>query len=189
MTSRNSTGILALLLSVTAVSGTVAQTPSSPAKMPQHQDSTKRMKDMKGMPGSGMSGRIAGPHQVLAMAYRDNIATFGRALRGQLAASPTVNLDLARPTVAEMRRSFGQMKEHHQAQMMGMDNPKPAMAEPMQHMEAHLTAVGEHLTALESELNAATPSPARASEHTAMILKECAGMFSMPAKAKPHQMQ
>ena len=46
----------------------------------------------------------------------------------------------------------------------------------------------QNLTALESELNAATPSPARASEHTNMILKECAGMSSMPAKGKPHPM-
>ena len=194
MTSRHSASILILLLTTAAGSGLVAQKPASPAKMPQHQDSMKAMKgmkdmkDMKGMHGAGMSGMMGGPHHVLAMAYRDNIATFGRALRGQLASSPTVNLDLARPAVAEMRRSFDQMKEHHQAQMM-MDNTKPAMSEPMKHMEAHLSAVGEHLTALESELNAATPSPAKASEHTNMILKECGGMSPMPAKAKPHQMQ
>ena len=88
-----------------------------------------------------------------------------------------------------MRRSFDQMKAHHQAHMMMADNTNPAMSEPMQHMEAHLTALAEHLTALESELNAATPSPARASEHTNMILKECAGMSSMPAKGKPHPME
>ena len=187
MTSRHSTGILILLLTAGAGPGLVAQQPASP-KMPQHQDSTKAMKDMKGMHGSGMSGMTGGPHQVLTMAYRDNITTFGRALRGHLASSRTVNLDLARPAVAEMRRSFDQMKEHHQAQMM-MDNTKPAMSEPTQHMEAHLTAVGEHLSALESELNAGTPSPARATEHTNMILKECAGMSSMPAKSKPHQSQ
>ncbi len=178
---------LALLLSVVIVPGVVAQRPASPARMSQHQDSTKDMKDMKGMHPGGMMG---GPHQILAMAYRDNIAIFGRALRGHLASSATVNLDLARPAVAEMRRSFDQMKEHHQAQMMMADNPKPARSEPMQHMETHLTALGEHLTALESEINGAAPNPARASEHTDMILKECAGMSPMPAKATPpHQMR
>lgn len=193
MRSRHPTSILAVLLGVATVSGMAAQTPTSPAKMPQHHDSANGMKGMKGMHGSGMTGMMAGPHQILAMAYRDNIVTFGRALHGQLGLSPTVNLDLARPAVAEMRRSFDQMKEHHQAHMQMMmtmkDNMKPAASEPMQHMETHLTALGEHLTALEAELNVATPSAAKASEHTAMVLKECGGMSSMPAKTKPHQMK
>ncbi len=171
--------LLAFLMGGTAVTG-MAQTPAP--KMPQHQEG------MKGM--EGMSGMMGGPHHVLAMAFRDNLATFGRALQGHVAKSTTVTLDLARPAVAEMRRSFDQMRLHHPAQMMMMaEHPDPAMSGTMQHMETHLTALGGHLAALESEVNVSTPDPKRVSEHTGAILKQCAEMSAMPAKAKPHQMK
>ena len=174
--------LLALLM-CGATATVMAQTPTpSPTKMPQQQDS------MKGM--QGMSGMMEGPHHVLAMAYMDNLATFARALGAQVTQSKTVNLDLARPAVAEMRRSFDQMKQHHQAQMTMMgDGAKPPMSEMMQHMETHLAALSEHLTALESEVNASTPDPKKVSEHTTEILKQCAGMSAMPGNAKPHQMK
>jgi hypothetical protein len=180
------TSILAILLSASAVPDLTAQNPTSP---PHHQDSTKA-KAKKAMPDAmRMSAMMKGPHQVLAMAHRDNIATFARALRGHLAASTVIDLELARPAVAEMRRSFDQMKAHHQAQMMMVhDSTKAAMPESMRHMETHLTALGEHLSALESDLSGSTPNQSSVSEHTAAIMKECAGMSSMAAKGKPHQM-
>lgn len=61
------------------------------------------------------------PHHVLAMAYRDNLVTFTQALQGQVRQSKTVNPDLARPAVAEMRRSFDQMRQYHQTQMSMLD--------------------------------------------------------------------
>jgi short-subunit dehydrogenase involved in D-alanine esterification of teichoic acids len=147
--------------------------------MPQHQEGMK-----------GMQGMMEGPHHVLAMAYRDNIATFARALRSQVDQSKTVNLDLARPAVSEMRRSFDQMKQHHQAQMSMMaDQTKPAMSGTMQQMETRIATLNEHLTALESEVNASTPDPKKVSEHTSEILKQCAGMLAMSGKPKPHQMK
>lgn len=178
-------GLLALLMSGAMATG-IAQAPTpTPAKMPQHQEG---MKGMKGM--QGMSGTMEGPHHVLAMAYRDNLATFARALRAQVSQSKTVNLDLARPAVAEMRRSFDQMKQHHQAQMTMMgDQTKPGMSGKMQQMETHVAALNEHLTALESEVNASTPDPKKVSEHTTEILKQCASMSGMPGKARPHQMK
>jgi small-conductance mechanosensitive channel len=185
-------GLLALLMSgPTAV---VAQVPTpSPGKMPQQQDSMKKMQ--------AMSAMMEGPHHVLAMAYGENLARFAQALQAQVTKSKTVNLDLARPAVAEMRRSFDQMKQHHQAQMAMMgdqtkppmammgDQTKPPMAGMMQEMETHLTALGNHLTALESEVNASTPDPRKVSEHTTEILKLCAGMSAMHANAKPDQMK
>jgi cytochrome c556 len=174
--------LLALLMCGATATG-MAQVPTpSPGNMPQQQDSMKRMQ--------GMSGMMEGPHHVLAMAYRDNLATFARALQEQVTKSKTVNLDLARPAVAEMMRSFDQMKQHHQAQMTMMgDQTKPSMSGMMQQMETHLTALSNHLTALESEVNASTPDPNKVSEHTTEILKQCAGMSAMPGNAKPHQMK
>ena len=148
--------------------------------------SMKGMKDM-----SGMHDKMTGPHHVLAMAYGDNLATFARALRGNVSQSKTVNLDLARPAVAEMRRSFGEMQLHHKAQMAMMgDQAMPAMSADMkQHMETHMAALSDHLTALESEVNGSAPDPKRVSEHATEILKECAGMSAMPGKGKAHKMK
>ena len=181
--------LVALLMSGAVATGMAQPAKPPPAKMPQHQDS---MKAMHAMPG--MNGMMEGPHHVLAMAYRDNLTTFAKALQGHAAHSKTVNLDLARPAVAEIRRSFDQMQQHYQAQMQMMtmmmgDSMKPAMSGMLQHMETHLAALGEHLTALESEVNASTPDPKKVSEHLTEILKHSAGMSAMPAKAKPHQME
>lgn len=70
------------------------------------------------MPASaGMQGMMAGPHHALAMAYGENLATFARAVHADASRSNMVSTELARPATAEMRRSFEQMKAHHQAQM------------------------------------------------------------------------
>lgn len=118
---------LFLLLSGAAATG-LAQAPApSPDKMPQHQAGMKEMK--------GMSGMVSQPHHVLAMAYRANLETFARALLASSTKSKAVDVDLARPAVAEMRRSFDQMRQHHQAQMTTMgDKPmgdKPISDRPM----------------------------------------------------------
>ena len=177
--------LVTLLMSGVTSTGMAQASKTRPGKMPQHQDGMKDMKDMK-----GMQGMMGGPHHVLAMAYRDNLATFARALRGQVTQTKSVNLDLARPAVFEMRRSFDQMREHHQAQMKMMgDHAERPMPPGMQHMDTHLAALGEHLTALESEVNASMPDHRQVSEHATAILKQCAEMSAMPAKAKPHQMK
>ena len=180
-TMRPAASLLALLMG--SVATALAQAPTSPpGKMPQHQEAMQ-----------GMSGMMGGSHHVLAMAYRDNLATFAKALQGQVVHSKTVDLDLARPAVAEMRRSFDQLQQHHQAQMEMMtmmgDSAKAPVARTMQHMDTHLTALGEHLTALEAEVNGSAPDPKKVSDHTAEILRQCAGMSAMPAKAKPHPME
>ena len=201
---------LALPVSGMATTGMAQTGKPAPAAMPQHQDATKAK--------PGMGGMMMGPHHALAMAYRDNLVTFTRAVQRQASGAKTIDLDLARPAVVEMRRSFDQMQLHHQAQMsmmgddmkakmgddmkakMGDDmkhptseTKKPTMA-MMQQMETHVTALKEHLSALESEVNASVPSPKSVSTHTAEILKHCAAMPGMSAKAKPaaaksHQMQ
>jgi|KBSSwiStaDraftv2_1062776.scaffolds.fasta_scaffold110895_2 hypothetical protein len=176
--------LLAVLIGGAATASS-AQTPTPPPpKKAQHGESMKDMHDMHGM---GMMMNM--PHHVLAMAYRDNLVTFAKALRGQVAQSKSVNVDLARPAVAEMRRSFDQMKQHTGAQMSIMsDSAKKAMAGMMQGMETHTSALAGHLSALESEVGGNAPDPAKVSEHTSEILKQCAAMAAMPAKAKPHTM-
>lgn len=174
-------GLLIVLASAATATG-VAQTPTPPpAKPHQHQEG---MHGMQGM--QGMQGMMGGPHHVLAMAYRDNLVTFARALQAQVDKSKSVNLDLARPAVEEMRRSFDQMQQHHQAMMAQMtmmgDSMKAAMTGMKQHMATRLSALTEHLTALESEVRSSVPDPGKVSEHAAEIVKALTEMPAMPGK-------
>ena len=188
---RASTALVTVMLVGVATPGLAQTTKTPPAKMPEHQDGMKDMKGMKGMKGmDDMKGMMDGPHAMLAMAYRDNLMTFGRALKSQIAKSKTVDVDFARPATAEMRRSFDQMRTHHQAQssMMG-SNADAAMMGKMKDMDAHLVAVDQHLTALESEVKLATPDPKKVAEHVNEVLKQCEGMSTMHAKAKSSSMK
>ncbi len=149
---------------------------------------------------SGMSGMMMGPHHTLGMAYMDNLATFARALHGDVARSKTVNLEVARTSSTEMRRDFEQMQLHHKGEMAVMGQMKSSMPEQskqrmagmssmpkmMEKMEANMTALGVHLTALEAEVQASAPVAAKVSEHTAEILKLCNGMMKMPGMGKGH---
>ncbi len=178
---------LAMLLAVPlsgAITIAVAQTGKPPATMPSHQG------DMKGQPGMG--GMIAGPHHALAAAYRNNLATFARAVQEQAKRAKSIDLDLARPAVAEMRRSYDQMQVHHKAQMTLMSSNMTSMAGDsskhststsmmpmMQTMETHMTGLAEHLSALEAEVRISVPLPTKVSAHTAEILKHSDGLSEL----------
>ena len=156
----------------------------------------KGMAGRKGMGGmkemKGMSGVMRGTHHALAMAYRDNMATFARALRSEVARTSVVDVDLARPAAAEMRRSFDQMRDQHQAHMKTMgDQPDAKMTAMSKQMDAHTAALGAHLTALESEVNTRTPDAKNVMEHAGEIVKACGampGMSGMSGKGAPHKM-
>ncbi len=138
---------------------------------------------------SGMASMPEGPHHVLAMAYGTTLATFAHALHDNVVRSKKVDPDVAGPAVTEMRRSFDQMKEHHQAMMSSMsDQMKTSMKGMMQDLDNHLTALAAHLTELEAELHGATPAAAKVTEHTAEILKQCDGMMKMAGKGMAHPM-
>jgi hypothetical protein len=104
---------------------------------------------------SAMSMEMAHePHHVLAMAYQRNLAIFAKALHKQTTGASSVNLEFARAAVAEMRRSFDQMKQHHQACMQAMS---AEMKGTMEKMEPHQKQLNDQLTALEQEAQSAAP--------------------------------
>lgn len=121
-------------------------------------------------------GTMQGPHQSLAMAYRDNLANFARTLRQHVDASKTVNLDLARPAVAEMRRSYEEMRTHHRAQLASMSDKTMPRAATKEQIETRLSSIGEHLSALNAEVNLGSPNATKVSAHLTEIINLCAGM-------------
>jgi polyhydroxyalkanoate synthesis regulator phasin len=120
------------------------------------------------------------PHHVLAMAYHRNLATFAKALHDQTAGASSVNVEFARTAVAEMRRSFDQMKQQHQACMQAMSpEMQTKMKDKMQQMEPHQNQLNEKLTALEQEVQAAVPDPKKVSTLASNVLTQLDAMSKM----------
>jgi hypothetical protein len=183
--------LVAIILTVLRVSGAVAigqqekgGTPQSSkpsqGKMPHHPPGTM---------GMDKSAMMQEPHHVLAMAYKDNLVNFAKVLHHEANQTKPINPGFARAAVAEMRRSYDQMLEHHRDHMKAMDEQmKSRMADMMKQMDAHHAGVGEHLTALEKVVHAAAPDAKGISEHVAEILKQCDGMAKMHGGAMGHKM-
>ena len=130
------------------------------------------------------------PHHVLAMAYHRNLATFAKALHEQTAGASSVNLEFARAAVAEMRRSFDQMKQHHQACMQAMSAEMQAkMKGKMQQMETHQNQLNDQLTALEQEVQSATPDPKKVSTLASNVLTHLDAMSKMHQGSRGKKMK
>lgn len=171
------------------VSGTVAISQEGHSGMPQHskQSQGKMPHHTQGM--MHMSAMMQEPHHVLAMAYKDNLVTFAKALRHHAAEAKTINPEFARTAVAEMKRSFDQMQQHHQDHMKTMDEQMKAhMADMMKQMDAHHLALQEHLAALDKEVHTGAPDARSISNHIAEILKHCDGMAKMHGGGMDHKM-
>ena len=138
------------------------------------------------MEGSAM---MQEPHHVLAMAYRNNLVTFAKALRHHAAEATTVNLDFARATVAEMTRSFDQMQQHSQEHLQTMDaTMKTRMADMVKRKDERHAAIQEHLAALDQEVHTGAPDAGSVSTHLDAILMQCDGMSRMHTEAMEHRM-
>ena len=130
------------------------------------------------------------PHHVLAMAYHRNLATFAKALHEQTAGASSVNLEFARAAVAEMRRSFDQMKQHHQACMQTMSVEMQAkMKDKMQQMESHQNQLNDQLTALEQEVQSPAPDPKKVSTLASSVLTHLAAMSKMHQRSRGKNMK
>jgi len=138
------------------------------------------------MEGSAM---MQEPHHVLAMAYRNNLVTFAKALRHHATEATTVNLDFARATVAEMMRSFDQVQQHSREHMQAMDaTMKAHMADMMKQKDERHASIREHLAALDQEVNTGSPDAGSIANHLAEILQQCDGMSRMHTEAMEHKM-
>lgn len=146
----------------------------------QHTDATKPgMQARMDMSHDHMK-MANGPHHVLAMAYHQNLATFAKALHEQTMAENPLNLEFARAAVSEMRRSFDQMKQHHQDHMKGMSADEHAkMTGMMEKMGTRQADMNTQLTNLEQELRASKPDSKKVSALASQLHKHLADMAKM----------
>ena len=138
------------------------------------------------------------PHHVLAMAYHQNLATFATALHEQSVPAGTVNVEFARAAVTEMRRSFVQMKQHHQEHMKMMTTDMHGKMSPDMHarmnemmpkMETHQMELDKQLTALELEVQSAAPNGKQVSTLAASIHAHLEAMAKMHQECQSGQMK
>jgi polyhydroxyalkanoate synthesis regulator phasin len=147
----------------------------------QHSDPAKKpaMQNKMGMSHEHMK-MASEPHHVLAMAYHQNLAAFAKALHEQTTPAGPLNLDFARAAVSEMRRSFDQMKQHHQEHMKGMSTEMHAkMSGMMEKMGTHQAEMNTQLTDLEQELLSATPDAKKVSTLADRVHKHLVEMAKM----------
>ena len=129
-------------------------------------------------------------HHILAMAYHQNLATFAKALHEQTASASSVDAEFARAAVTEMRRSFDQMKQHHDEHMKTMSADMHAkMSGMIQKMETHQTEVNTQLSALEKEVQSANPDAKKVSTLAASIHTHCDAMSKMNHGDHEHEMK
>jgi len=135
-------------------------------------------------------GMAGDPHHALAMAYHRNVINFARVLRNQTARSKSVNVEFARAAVAEIRRSSDEMTKHHKEHMDAMS---PEMQDKMKTMMAqmakHETEFNDQLTALEREVQLATPDPKKVSTLAGSLLNHVDSMSKMKHGARTNQMK
>jgi hypothetical protein len=130
------------------------------------------------------------PHHVLAMAYHQNVINFARILRNQTARSTTVNVEFARATVAEIRRSSDEMKKHHDEHMKAMSpEMQEKMKTMMEQMAKHETEFNDQLTALEHEVQMPTPDPKKVSSLAGSLLNHVNAMSKMKHGARTAEMK
>ena len=172
-------GLLAFVLSTVLASAVQAQYPSQPSTNPQKKTTPSKHGSMN------MSEMMREPHHVLAVAYKDNLTTFTKALNAQAKQGGPINTEFAKAAVAEIRRSFDQMNLHLQDHMTAMGSKVSMSMHGMEgQMETHLAPMREHLGELETEIQSATPDPKKVAEHTSEMLKHLNAVSAMHRQGK-----
>lgn len=177
---------------------------------PSGQQGNKQM-DMQHA-SMNMSKMIDDGHDVLAMAYMQNVAAFARTLKDRVDSAKSVDGDFARAAVAEMRRSFDTMQQHmteHKKTMpaemqsqggmqshAGMQPPSgtqsgagtQSQGAMMQGEDQHLLELRQTLELLEREVDSDAPRANKISERAAAIIKHIEMMAMSSGGHKDHKM-
>ncbi len=145
----------------------------------------KMPSDMK-MPDM-MADMMKSPHHKLMMVYRENGLSFTKVLWDMSSDGKIEDVDLARNTFAELKRSMEKMDEIHKLHMSKMGKPDAAMMEMMkpmmEKMNSEKAAVMVHIMALEKALQANSPNAQEVEMHSAALVMQFEKM-KMPDKMK-----
>jgi len=139
--------------------------------------------DAKKMGGDAkmMADMKKSPHHKLMMAYMKTMADFSRMLRDQALTPNGPDVEFARAAVAELRHNLNAMEALHQKHMAGMSTEmKAKMKMMMDKMEKGQAMAKEHITALETAVQADKPDAKLIAMHANDLVKHFAMMKMAP---------
>jgi hypothetical protein len=124
------------------------------------------------MPGMDMA-MMQSPHHKLMTAYIASMSAFASAIKEQAMKSEALDVEAARATVAELRHNLNAMEALHQKHMQMMPAEKQAkMQSMMQNMDKHRGMLKEHVTALETAVQADKPDINQVQTHATALVNE-----------------
>ena len=183
--NRNSYGTILAIVALTMFGAT-----NAPAQTgQQHQPGDKKASTQAGkkaiahtnhdMSEMDKSGMMNEPHHVLAMAYKQTVETFAKALRDQAQGS-ALSTDFARAAVAEISRSLDSAYEHHQEHVKTMSvEARSNMAALIKEMDLHCSKLKAAVSALEKDVRDYTLDSKQIAADSAEVLKRLDDMSKM----------
>ena len=116
-------------------------------------------------------GRKNEPHNVMARAYLQTIATYARALGDHAQASRQLSADFARALVVEINRSLDKAEEHQRDHLKTIPvETRLKLAVRMKETEARRSRLHLAVDALEKDVQSYTLDPKEIAAASALIL-------------------
>jgi len=171
------------LLAATAIM-LVLLIPSVAWTQHKHTPGQPKKPGMAGMK-SEMAMMMKSPHHIMMTAHMKSMAEFARALRHQAMKPGLLDIEFARAAVAELRHNLDAMEAIHQKHMETMSaEMKSKMQMMMEKMDKQRSMVKDQVSALETDVLAATPDSKQVAAHTNALLKHFAMMSKMHGGSK-----
>jgi MbeD/MobD like len=144
---------------------------------PQHKPSGQKNTSMPGMP-EDMARMMQSPHHKLMTAYMKSMTAFATTLRDQ-AMKGTLDAEVARAAVAELRHNLDAAETLHQKYMQSMSaEMQSKMQTMMEKMDKDRAMLKDQVSTLETDVQADKPDSAQVTAHANALLKHL-GMMSL----------
>jgi hypothetical protein len=133
-----------------------------------------------------MAMMMNSPDHKLMTAYMKSMSAFAMSLRDQAMKPNTIDAEVARATVAELRHSLDAMEALHQKHMGMMSaEMQSKMKLMMEKMDKDRSMVKDQVSALETDVQADKPDSVQVTAHANALLKHFAMMSKMHGGSKP----
>jgi hypothetical protein len=132
-----------------------------------------------------MTMMMKSPDHQLMTAYMKSMSAFATSLRDQAMKPNTIDAEVARATVAELRHSLDAMEALHQKHMGMMSaEMQSKMKTMMEKMAKDRSMVKDQVSALETDVQADKPDSAQITTHANALLKHLGMMSKMHGGSK-----
>ena len=126
-----------------------------------------------------MSMMMNEPHHVLAMAYKETVATFAKALRGQAEAG-SLSSDFARAASSEISRGIDQVDDHYREHLKTLSaEMRSKMAAMVKEMDLRISKLKDASRVLEKDVREYTLNSKKIATDSDEILKQLDDMPKM----------